>query len=120
MSKKRFRLPNPFKKLSFAKNKGQKKRTGLKIGLAFKLYSSYALILLFLLVVGASSVFFMMQMSDNYTELYEERFQYVSEMLSLAHHFEQLNGAVAATLLKIINMKVLIILKSLDRKFNPK
>lgn len=68
--------------------------------LAFKLYASYALVLLFLLLVGGASLYFITEMSETSQELYEERFQYVSKMLSLTHDFEQLNGAVAAALLK--------------------
>lgn len=68
--------------------------------LAFKLYFSYVLILIFLLLVGGSGLLFISQMSQANQELYEERFQYVSEMLSLTHAFEQLNGSVSSALLQ--------------------
>lgn len=105
MAQKKFRLTNPFKKLKPTKNRDKQgenlqRKRGFKVGLATKLYASYALILLFLLMVGLSSVYFMSQLANNYRDLYEERFQHVSDMLTLAHDFEQLNGTVASTLLQ--------------------
>lgn len=127
MIKGKIRLPS-FKKRQVAEtnkpkqqkenkqNKGQQanKRKGLVTKLAFKLYFSYALILIFLLLVGGASLLFISEMGKTSQELYEERFQYVSNMLSLTHDFEQLNGAVAANLLQVNAIEGLDYIESLE------
>ena len=67
--------------------------------LLVKLYSSYAVILLILLILSAFSLLGMNQIGDKTKELYEERHAAVTQILALAGDFRTLNADTAALML---------------------
>lgn len=128
MSMKKIKIPNPFKKLKRDKTKLPKQKTNakqkagfkVKFGISFKLYASFAAVLFFLLLVGIGSLYFINQMGENYTQLHDEQFKYVTDMLSLVHDFEQLNGAVASALLQSNPQASLEHIENLEANINTK
>ncbi|WP_164553267.1 methyl-accepting chemotaxis protein [Brevibacillus marinus] len=75
---------------------GPKKRNGKLI---YKLYTSYTLILALMLAVGGLSLYALQQSAKETQSLYEDRLQSVSDLLTLASDFEQLNSMTASVLL---------------------
>jgi len=65
-----------------------------------KLYSSYAVILLILVIVSAFSLVGMNQIGGKTKELYEERLAHVSDMLTLAGKFQSVSADIASRLLQ--------------------
>ena len=64
-----------------------------------KLYLSYGIILVILLLVGATAFMAFQQLTDVTHEIYEERLIAVSSMTKLSAKFEQLNSALAGALM---------------------
>jgi len=67
--------------------------------LILKLYSSYAIILLILIIVSSYSLIGMNSIGNTTKELYEERLTAVTQMLTLAGDFHELNAGMANMLL---------------------
>ncbi|OUM88305.1 MAG: hypothetical protein BAA01_07980 [Bacillus thermozeamaize] len=70
----------------------------------FKLYISYAVILLILLMVGGTGLIAFKQLTAATKEIYEERLMAVSEMTQLSAQFERLNSSVAGALMASRNL----------------
>src|SRR5690606_2898665 len=65
----------------------------------YRLYLSYGIILVILLVVGFTGLMAFKQLTDVTHEIYEERLMAVSTMTKLSAQFEQLNSTVAGALM---------------------
>jgi len=66
----------------------------------FKLYSAFGAVLVITLFVSLFSLYGMNQIGSKTKELYEERLTNVSEMLTLAEKFQELNSNIATILLQ--------------------
>ncbi|UFJ40877.1 methyl-accepting chemotaxis protein [Brevibacillus humidisoli] len=73
-----------------------KKRNGKLI---YKLYTSYVLILVFMLAVGGVAIYAQQQIAAATQSLYEDRLQSVADLLTLSTDFEKLNSMMASALL---------------------
>jgi len=68
----------------------------------FKLYSAFGAVLVITLFVSLFSLYGMNQIGGKTKELYEERLANVSDMLTLAGKFHELNSSIAAVLMQSI------------------
>lgn len=70
----------------------------------YKLYLSFGVVLVVLLVVGFTGLMAFRQLTDVTHEIYEQRLMTVSTMTKLSAQFEQLNSAVAGALMANTNV----------------
>ncbi|MFY0546414.1 methyl-accepting chemotaxis protein [Brevibacillus sp. H7] len=89
-----FKMPlkKPFSTLPFSGKSGSRK-------IIYRLYTSYILILLFMLAVGGVGLYSQSKAAQATQELYEDRLQSVSGLLGLSTDFERLNAYTASALL---------------------
>ncbi|GAB7388865.1 methyl-accepting chemotaxis protein [Bacillaceae bacterium] len=89
--------------LSFLKNKELRISAIDNLKVIQKLYGSYAVLFLLLLVLGGVSLFAVNRTGDTARELYETRLLTVSEMQGLSTEFEHLNATIGSLLLSRSN-----------------
>jgi methyl-accepting chemotaxis protein len=88
-----------FKRMSGGKEQNFERFSFKNLKVIFKLYSSYTLILMILLLVGGVSLYAGSQLEEATQEIYEQRLTSITEMLTLSAGFEHLNSSVSSTLL---------------------
>jgi len=80
-------------------SKRKDKTGGRERKLIFRIYSTYLVILVFMMIVAGVGLYSGSKSQKVVEDLYTNRLQSVSEMMQLAEHFEDLNGRVASALL---------------------